>query len=368
MTSTRTIGLIIALLVIGGLIYYFESERVMPEQNAGTRKEVALPSNSDKPEKYSPAQEIRNPSGFINTEPFALADLIGKKVILVDFWTYSCINCQRTLPYLTAWYEKYKNQGLEIVGIHTPEFEFEKERDNVVRATEQFAVTYPVVQDNDYGTWFAYENRYWPRKYLIDIDGYIVYDHIGEGGYEETEKKIQELLKERMERLGEEGTVAGDVVAPEGAESVKHGGRQSPETYFGSLRNTNFGSGTPGESGIKIFIVPGTIEANTLYLDGTFEITGEYAENKSANARIVFKYGAEKVFIVLSSENGSTIEIIRDGKPVIEAAGEHNKGGEVFVQEEKLYRIVEDPAGFGEHTLEIIIKEPGVRAFAFTFG
>jgi thiol-disulfide isomerase/thioredoxin len=135
-------------------------------------------------------------SGYINThDGFRLSEIVGKKVVLVDFWTYSCINCQRTQPYLNAWYKKYKDAGLEIVGVHTPEFAFEKDRANVVAAVEKFGITYPVVQDNDYQTWGTYGNRYWPRKYLIDIDGYIVYDHIGEGGYEETEEKIQELLR-----------------------------------------------------------------------------------------------------------------------------------------------------------------------------
>ena len=148
----------------------------------------------NKEARYDKAKEISSPDGFINTAPITISELIGEKVILIDFWTYSCINCQRTLPYLNAWYEKYKDSGLAIVGIHTPEFGFEKEYDNVLAAAKKFGVTYPVVLDNDYATWRAYSNRYWPRKYLIDIDGYIVYDHSGEGAYDQTERKIQELL------------------------------------------------------------------------------------------------------------------------------------------------------------------------------
>ena len=151
--------------------------------------------------KYPRFAELANPDGYLNTDhDITIGEYIGKKVILVDFWTYSCINCQRTLPYLTSWDEKYRDEGLLIIGVHTPEFGFEKEYDNVKRAIEKFNIKYPVVQDNEYQTWRAYKNRYWPRKYLIDIDGYIVYDHIGEGAYDETEEKIREVLKERASK------------------------------------------------------------------------------------------------------------------------------------------------------------------------
>lgn len=144
-----------------------------------------------------PYIEIVNPAGFVNTEGITLKELVGKKVILVDFMTYSCISCIRSFPYTNEWYEKYKDEGLEIVGIHTPEFAFEKNIENVRSAMEHYDIKYPIVLDNEYATWRAYDNKYWPRKYLIDIHGMIVYDHIGEGAYAETEEKIQELLRER---------------------------------------------------------------------------------------------------------------------------------------------------------------------------
>jgi thiol-disulfide isomerase/thioredoxin len=152
--------------------------------------------------KYSMYKELVNPSGFVNSDPFQLKDIVGKKVILLDVMTYSCINCQRTFPYANAWYEKYKDKGLEIVAIHTPEFAFEHKIENVRDAMTKFGIKFPVVLDNDYGTWNAYGNNYWPRKYLIDIDGFVTYDHIGEGGYDETELQIKNALKERAERLG----------------------------------------------------------------------------------------------------------------------------------------------------------------------
>src|SRR3989338_8069048 len=199
------------------------------------------------------SHELVGIAGYINTEnyggdTFQLQDYIGKKVILVDFWTYTCINCQRTLPYIKSWHEKYSNKGLLIVGVHTPEFEFEKKIENVKNAVQEFGIQYPVVQDNDYATWRAYKNNYWPHKYLIDINGDIVYDHVGEGNYAETEMKIQELLEGRMKLLGDEEDI--DVVLTSGGDvSVA----QSPETYFCAWRNSNLGNGVPGVIGGQHF-------------------------------------------------------------------------------------------------------------------
>ena len=209
--KTKTITLILVLIAIASAITYLESlkpVRISP-QEAVIRPNVAAGNlsnaaqeerilNRDKLAKYPFAKEIVNPSGYINTDKITVSELIGKKVILIDFWTYSCINCQRTIPYLNSWYEKYGDKGLEIIGVHTPEFLFEQKYENVLAAVNKFGVKYPVVMDNNYSTWTAYGNLYWPHKYLIDIDGFIVYDHIGEGAYDEAEQKIQELLQERM--------------------------------------------------------------------------------------------------------------------------------------------------------------------------
>src|SRR5262249_31175168 len=148
--------------------------------------------------------EIQDPAGFVNTPggaPITIGQFVGKKVILIDFVDYSCINCERTFPYLNEWWSKYQNQGLEIIAIHTPEFSFEKDINNVEMAAKQFGIQFPIVLDNNYATWNAYQNEYWPHKYLIDIHGNIVYDHIGEGGYDETEAEIVKLLNERKQVL-----------------------------------------------------------------------------------------------------------------------------------------------------------------------
>ena len=313
---------------------------------------------------YPKYKELVNPSGFVNSEPFKLADIVGKKVVLSDFWTYSCINCQRTLPYMRAWYEKYKVQGLEIVGIHTPEFAFEKLYDNVVKAAGEFGLTYPIVQDNDYSIWNAYGNQFWPRKYLIDVDGYIVYDHIGEGGYAETEKAIQKALQELHDRQNMTSKI--DTSISQVQADIAHA--QSPETYFGSNRNTYLANGTQGKSGLFDYTLPNSFVTDELYLGGKWQIDEEYATTASENSKIVFKYKASKVFIVASADKDSQLEIRRDGQLVTDNAGKDVVNGIVIVKDSKLYNLIDEKSGESEHTLEIIVKTPGVRIYTFTFG
>lgn len=318
--------------------------------------------------RYPRYKEIQEPAGFVNSEGFTLDELIGEKVVLLDFMTYSCINCQRTFPYLNAWYDKYKDDGLEIVGIHTPEFAFEKKHDNVVDAAKRFGLTFPLVLDNEYGTWNAYGNRYWPHKYLIDIDGYIVYDHIGEGEYEETEKTIQRLLEERKVRLNDAAiSIDTDIAKPQETETVSRFEKRSPETYVGSLRNSTPGIEVSREGNIVTFKKPNSISPDTLYLVGTWNITGEYAEAVSKDASIIYKYRAKKVFLVMDADSPISATVLSDGKPLGEKSGRDVQDGIVTVQNEQLYRLIE---GSTSETgiLEIKIPSPGLRAYAFTFG
>ena len=352
--------LVLAIVGIAGAIFYLESGKVQPQdrgKNGAAETKLNIMNKEEKSKLYEPAHEIISSNGFINTDAVTVGEHIGKNVVLIDFWTYSCINCQRTLPYLKAWHDKYKDKGLVIIGVHTPEFEFEKEYANVKSAVEKFGVNYPVVLDNDYSTWHAYNNRYWPRKYLIDIDGYIVYDHIGEGGYDETEKKIQELLEERMKVLGMAGDIDKEISKPLDAEDISNAFPYSPEIYFGASRNTYLGNGpsnTEGEIDLK---EPEGVKTNILYLGGRWNMTSEYAQNNTSNAKIIFRYQAQKVFFVASSENGAQIQVLQDGRPI----------KTLQVKEDGLYRLIED-AEWGEHTLEIIINSPGLKAFTFTFG
>ncbi|MCR4325920.1 MAG: redoxin domain-containing protein [Patescibacteria group bacterium] len=319
---------------------------------------------------YQKAPELVSPDGYINTggEPITLESLRGK-VVLLDIWTYSCINCQRTLPYLRMWYEKYKDEGLVIVGVHTPEFAFEKVKANVERAAEEFGLTYPIIQDNEYRTWNAYGNRYWPRKYLIDIDGYVVYDHIGEGGYAETEAAIQKALKERAERLGMPAPALSPVITPAEVITMDAGQVRSPEIYFGSSRNERLGNGTRGKAGAQTLTIPSNILGNALYLGGTWTLTEEYASNSSAGARIVYKYDAKNVYFVASAPKGATLKIMLDGNVIPAGARgkDVNASGEVKVQEDRLYELVKG-TDYGVHTLEIEVVGPGLQAYTFTFG
>ncbi len=369
---TKTLPLLGVILLIIGAIMYLEGKKLKPaEPSTLPTASVTARTVEEKADHFEPAKEISTPDGFINTNNITIGEFVGKKVVLLDIWTYSCINCQRTLPYLNAWQEKYADKGLVIIGLHTPEFEFEKKYDNVLEAVQKFGITYPVVLDNDYSTWTAYGNRYWPRKYLIDIDGYVVYDHIGEGGYEETERKIQELLHERTERLHLKNGIAEDIATPERAVTVDPTQAVSPETYFGAWRNNSLGNGTPGARGIRKFELPKEIAPNVVYFDGEWDIQEQFAKNTSSGAKIIFRYNAKNVYMVANHENGVTMRVLRDGLPLHGDAGgdvvTKDEVSTVHVNDDRLYHIVGDTE-YSEHTLEFIIEDPGLEAFTFTFG
>ncbi len=369
MKRGKQIALALAIIAIIAAIWYLQSlkQTFFPGLGSTIPSPATGQTAAEKAGKYPLAKEIVSPDGFINTEPFKIADLIGKKVILVDFWTYSCINCQRTIPYLNSWYDKYKDKGLEIVGIHTPEFKFEEDYNNVLAAVQKFGIQYPVVLDNEHGTWNAYGNLYWPREYLIDIDGYIVHDHAGEGDYDVTEQAIQAALDERLARLGE-AEVTMPVGPTEPVVTPDFGKIGSPETYFGSDRNTYLGNGQPGRQGTQTLTEPTSGSLNSLYLDGTWTFEPEFAMNVTANARIRYEFNAKEVYFVGSAEKPVRMKILIDGAPVGAAAGaDVDADGFVTVSEDRLYHLVDEP-NYGVHTLEIIIESPGVDAYTFTFG
>jgi thiol-disulfide isomerase/thioredoxin len=348
-------GVIVALVGLGVAFIFLEE----PTGADGKATEISSKENQ------TPYVEIVNPSGFVNTndQPIKIADYVGKQVILLDIMTYSCINCQRTFPYVTTWYEKYKDDGLIVIGIHTPEFAFEKDKGNVEKAMKEFGITFPVVLDNDYATWNALGNKYWPRKYLIDISGNIVYDHIGEGGYAETEMKIQELLKERATVL-EANTQIDSNLAVSGITETEVSSR-SPETYFGSLRNEYLMNGRAGVAGEQTFFVPPELKLNALYFGGMWNILPEYAEAKQAS-ELTYKYNAKEVYVVAESEAGGTIEVWQDGKRAVDAAGADAPAGQASIKASRLYKLIKNPEP-GEHTLELKVS-PDVKLFAFTFG
>ncbi len=325
----------------------------------------------EKQSQYPRYVEIAKPSGFVNSDSLTLGQFVGKKVILVDFMTYSCINCQRTFPYLNAWYAAYKDQGLEVIAIHTPEFSFEKKIENVREAMKREGITFPVVLDNDYGTWNAYANQYWPRKYLIDIDGFVVYDHIGEGNYDETEAKIQELLAERMIRLGEKNNLNTGVVHP--TNTVSRIDADSPETYFGSARNELLANGKALTAGTQTLTRVDQIKRNQLYLTGSWRFTDEYAENQSAGATIQYRFQAKAMYLVARADKETLVEVRLDGASLTaKNAGKDVlfKDGKSFVRvkADALYQLLNEPDEKKEHVLEMVVPVAGVQVFTFTFG
>ena len=321
---------------------------------------------------YPKAPELVAPDGYINTagQPITIGQFKGKKVVLLDIWTYSCINCERTLPYLKDWYDTYSDQGLEIIGVHTPEFAFEHVYKNVQDAVARFGLKYPVVLDNEYQTWNALGNQYWPRKYLVDIDGYIVYDHVGEGNYAETEAAIQRALAERAQRLGISNEVKpqSPEVKPPEIMIVDAGRVDSPETYFGAARNEYLGNGAQGLQGTQTLDIPNTLAPNTLYLGGVWDFTKEYAHNTSAKAQIRFRYDAKNVYFVAASDKPVKIKVTRDGQPLgAERGADVDANGEATVQEDRLYKLIEG-ADYEAHTIEIEVEGSGLQAYTFTFG
>jgi thiol-disulfide isomerase/thioredoxin len=325
---------------------------------------------ADKATGDQPAVEIVDPTDFINvSSTFTLSSLIGKKPILLDFWTYSCINCVRTIPYLNAWYQKYASSGLEIVGIHTPEFDFEKNLANVQNAVTQYGIKYPVVLDSNQGTWNAYNNLYWPNEYLIDMAGYIVHNQVGEANYPETEVAIQNVLQQRATILGlDPNTIPTGTVDVTTANLNEI---QSPETYFGAERNSLLANGVSLTNGNQTLTAPAasTAQPNALYLGGVWDFEDQYATNLAAGATIIYEYDAGKVYMVAAgAASGTVIDVMQDGQPIGAAGGTDVENSKVTISANKLYNIVNNSDGGGEHTLQLIIESPGLQAYTFTFG
>jgi thiol-disulfide isomerase/thioredoxin len=320
--------------------------------------------------QFKLAPELTNVNGYINSEPITLADLRGK-VVLVDFWTYSCINCIRTIPYLNAWHEKYADNGLVIVGVHTPEFEFEKDYNNVKAAVEKFDIKYPVAQDNEKATWEAYENRYWPRKYLIDNEGYIRYDHIGEGAYAETEKVIQSLLAERTQYIGANVTIDQSISNPESSQNVNFDRINTPELYFGyeySRAPLGNSEGYKPDQVVNYTVSDDTkIVPNRIYLAGEWKNNADHMELQSEVGRIVLSYSAKAVNIVAGGKG--ELHILEDNSPLDDSSSgtDISEDGTVKIDGQRLYNVVEHEE-YGNHQIAIEVAGRGFQIYTFTFG
>ncbi len=358
----KTIWLFVVIMAIIALIIAFQQTKVpLSETETSTIKvgesvESTEPRVLEKEKQYQRAIELISPDGYLNINNITIGEHVGKKVILVDFWTYSCINCQRTFPYLNSWWEKYKDKGLIIIGIHTPEFEFEKEKENVREAIAKYSIKYPVVQDNNYFTWRAYKNRYWPRKYLIDIDGFVVYDHIGEGGYAETERKIIELLEERNKILGSDINVNGKNITSD--DFIIIPSDLTSEVYFGyAFARGHLGNSEGWQSDKEIdYALPLVLKKDKFYLEGKWKNNPDHMGLVSDTGKILLNYTAKDVHIVAGADAPTRIEVIIDGK----------ERGNVEINGYGLYTLANE-SEYNNHLMEIR-ADKGLQAYTFTFG
>ena len=321
---------------------------MMRVQSDSVMKEVSAKNSSLG--DLGPAPEIVTKGAWINTDgkPLKMADLKGK-VVLIDFWTYSCVNCIRTIPYLKTWYDRYKDQGLVIIGVHSPEFAFERNLDNVKKAGKELGVTWPVVLDNEFTQWNAYNNRYWPAEYFIDGNGKIRHTHFGEGEYKESENIIRELLREA-------GKLKSNEIKAMKETEIKS---STPEIYLGYYRSQGFVSQEMADSNqTEMYHSKSTLENGEWGLEGTWTIHKDYiAPDKSGE--LMMGFDAKSVYLVIEPEGkGGKIEIQLDGKPV--------ENGVIYPVESKLYPLINLPES-GKHLLKLKV-EGQLRLFSFTFG
>jgi thiol-disulfide isomerase/thioredoxin len=380
--SALLTGVSVVALIVGFAIYFNNPELNKSQLGDSSGQLITSDPNSkegisnvklsiDK-SQFKKAPEFSGITSYINTNETKLSELKGK-VVLVDFWTYSCINCIRTLPYLVDWNQKYSDKGLAIVGIHSPEFEFEKNIDNVKQAVTRFGIKYPVLLDNDHGTWNAFQNSYWPRKYLIDSEGYIRYDHIGEGGYVETENAIRNLLAERSNQQGIEiSNLNQTKLNIPGAASVDFNQIKTPELYFGyQYARDQLGNieGFKPENAVN-YTTPGSnLEPNVIYLQGLWKNNPDSMELVGPEGKIMLGYSAKSVNIVAGGKG--EIAVKEDGKDT--QTNNPSKGndvdvnGKLSIDGQRLYNIA-DHTKYGNHNIEINAKGPGFKIYTFTFG
>jgi thiol-disulfide isomerase/thioredoxin len=302
-------------------------------------------------------------TGWLNSEPLTPAGLRGK-VVLVDFWTFTCINWLRTEPYIRAWSEAYRDDGLVVIGVHTPEFSFEHDIDRVRQATKEMGIDYPVAADNDYAVWSAFDNNYWPAEYFVDAEGIIRDHHFGEGRYEQSERLIQRLLGLEREVVSIEGL---GVEAEADWDNLR-----TPETYLGYLRGESFASpeGVASDER-RTYTAPERLRLNQWALEGEWTIGREKAALDQAGGSIAYRFHARDAHLVLFQRAGEPIpfRVVLDGEAPRASHGvDVDEDGNGVLQDGRLYQLVREQDGVRERTLEITFLEPGAEAYVFTFG
>jgi thiol-disulfide isomerase/thioredoxin len=309
-------------------------------------------------------------TGWLNTDPLTPEGLRGR-VVLVDFWTYTCVNWVRTLPYLRAWAAKYGDDGLTVIGVHTPEFGFERNVDNVITQSRHFGVEYPIALDSDYGVWSAFANHFWPAVYIADAEGRIRFHHFGEGEYPMTEMVIQQLLLDAG---------AGDIdqdlvmVEPRGLEvAADWGTLQSPETYVGYRQSTGFAQDDVARfDQPRVYAPPLRLPLNTWGLAGTWTVTGDAGILDEPGGRIAFQFHARDLNLVMgpsSQEASVPFRVFLDGEVAQDALGtDVDPDGSGTVSDQRTYQLIRQRGPVADRLFEVEFQEPGVEAYCFTFG
>ncbi len=303
--------------------------------------------------------------------PALTAQGLRGKVVMIDFWTYSCINCLRAMPYVQAWYDKYKNNGLVVIGVHTPEFAFERDKANVAKAVQDLKLTYPIAVDSNRTIWNAFQNRYWPAHYFIDGQGRIRHHHFGEGDYQESERVIQELLRENNANAPASGFVQVDARGAQAAPNL--GEVASPETYIGYMRQEHWASPEDlKRNEEERYSTPGRLRVNQWGLEGWWNVGQEQAVASQARSKIIFRFHARDLHLVLGPKPGGKpvrFRVLLDGAPPLDDAGvDVDKQGNGVVNSYRLYQLIRQKGAVEDRTFQIEFLDPGIQAFAFTFG
>jgi len=426
MNKDNLSALIMAIAVvalIAGFAVYFNSPSLNKASTTSTQRQVeklvsaatikngslvTIKLDKNQFQNIDKSQFVKGPefaqiSGYINTpnnSPITLSSLKGK-VVLVDFWTYSCINCIRTIPHLNDWNQKYADKGLVIVGVHSPEFEFEKNYDNVKAAVQRFGITYPVILDSDHGTWNAYGNQYWPRDYLIDSQGYIRDNHIGEGGYDQTEKAIQSLLAERASQMGMKEisfNTKPTQIKPGSLQSVDLNQSTTPEIYLGySKARAPIGNpeGFRPDQTVSYSIPSNTnFQPSIVYLQGYWKNNPDNMELQSDTGRIALIYYAKSASIVAGGKGGGVVSNDNDKAAAVAVGGGAGAGhgqehapaanstagrinnslgedlaadGSFRIDGQRLYNLSMH-TDYNVHSVVIDVKGKGFQLYTFTFG
>jgi thiol-disulfide isomerase/thioredoxin len=373
--SALLTGVAVVALIAGFAVYFNSPDlnrQSVGSTNMNSKNGISNVQLSVDKSQFKKAPEFQGISSYINSNGTKLSDLKGK-VVLVDFWTYSCINCIRTLPHLVDWNQKYSDKGLVIVGIHSPEFEFEKNIDNVKQAVTRFGIKYPVLLDNEHDTWNAFHNSYWPRKYLIDAEGFIRYDHIGEGGYMETENAFRNLLAERAIQQNISLTDVNQTnLGVSESQSVDFNQINTPELYFGYQYARSELGNSEGFNPDKIarYTLPSSnLVPNVIYLEGKWKNNADSMELVGNRGKIVLDYSAKSINVVAGGKGEIAVKEFGKGNQTNNPyrGNDLDNEGKLTIDGQRLYNIGSHQ-DYGNRQVEIDVSGPGFRIYTFTFG